>query len=201
MNELTLRQREVLTFLEDFLDDRGYPPSIREIAERLRVSGTLGVTKHLDALERKGYLRREPGSSRGIRLTGRREGGTVDLPIVGTVRAGLPAEALEEIEGHYPIEKSRLHGGAFFLRVRGDSMTGAGILEGDLALVRPQSTAENRDVVVALVRGEATLKTFYRERGGIRLQPENPALDPIFVSEGEDISIVGKVVRIIREME
>src|SRR4051812_11329654 len=102
MNELTLRQREVLTFLEEFLDERGYPPSIREIAERLKVSGTLGVTKHLDALERKGYLRREPGSSRGITLTGRREGGTVDLPIVGTVRAGLPAEAVEEIEGHFP---------------------------------------------------------------------------------------------------
>lgn len=200
MEELTARQQQVLTFISDCLERHGYPPTLREVAAHLGVRGTLGVAKHLDALERKGWLRRSAGSSRGITLADR---GTPAhrLPIVGTVPAGPLQPAQEEVEGHFAIDPARRRGGTFFLRVRGDSMTGAGILDGDLALVRPQATAENRDIVVALIDGEATLKRFFREPGHIRLQPENPALEPIVVRTGEgNVTLAGKVVGIFREL-
>ena len=128
---------------------------------------------HLRALEKKGYLTKTAGSSRGIAVSGRAS--SVSLPIVGTVRAGLPEPAMEDIEGYFAIDSSQLRpGGAFFLRVKGDSMIGASILEGDLALVRPQPAADNRDIVVAMVDGEATLKRFFKERGKIRLVAANP---------------------------
>jgi len=201
MEELTPRQRQVLDFVTACLERRGYPPTLREIAAHLGIRGTLGAAKHLDALERKGLLRKSPGSSRGLSLTGR---GTpaVSLPIVGTVRAGALQPAVEEIEGYFAVDPGHLKGGAFFLRVKGDSMIGAGILEGDLALVRPQPTAANGDIVVALIDGEATLKRFFREPGRIRLQPENPALEPIVVGPGDgEVSLVGKVVGLFRVME
>ncbi|MBJ6726206.1 transcriptional repressor LexA [Geomesophilobacter sediminis] len=201
MEELTERQREVLEIVSSYIRDHGYPPSLREIGGRLKVKGTLGVLKHLDALEKKGYLRRSEGSSRGITLVHQAEGAS--LPIVGVVRAGVLTHAMEDIEGHFSIDRSQLRSeGMFFLRVRGDSMIHALIAEGDLALVRPQPTAENRDIVVAMVGGEATLKRFYREKDRIRLQPENPNYDAIIVRSGEaDVTIVGKVVGIYRQLE
>jgi repressor LexA len=129
-------------------------------------------------------------------------GTVVSVPIVGTVRAGALQPAIEEIEGYFSIDRSRLPAeDAFFLRVKGDSMINAAILEGDLALVRPQSTAQNRDIVVAMIEGEATLKRFYRGRGHIRLQPENPNMEPIIVRPGEgELTIIGKVVGIYRPL-
>lgn len=201
MEDLTPRQRQVLDFVAACLDRRGYPPTLREIAAHLGIRGTLGAAKHLDALERKGLIRKSPGSSRGLALTGR-GAPAVTLPIVGTVRAGAPQPALEEIEGHFAVDPGQRHGGAFFLRVKGNSMIGAGILDGDLALVRPQPTAVNGEIVVALIDGEATLKRFFREPGRIRLQPENPLLAPIVVRPGDgNVVLVGKVVGLFRSLE
>lgn len=200
MEALTPRQQEVLEIITSYLEEYGYPPSLRDIGAKLKVTGTLGVLKHLNALERKGYLRRQGGSSRGISLVQHAE--AASLPVVGVVRAGALSLALEEIEGHFAIDRSQLNGGTFFLRVKGDSMIHAHITEGDLALVRPQPVAQNRDIVVAMVQGEATLKRFYREKNQIRLQPENPNYNAIIVRDGEDeVRIVGKVVGIYRQLE
>lgn len=201
MEELTPRQQQVLAFVTEFIDANGYPPTLREIAAHLEVNGTLGVMRHLDALDKKGYLTKAAGSSRGIVLAGRAS--AVPLPIVGVVRAGLPQPAVEDIEGFFAIDSTQLRsGGSFFLRVKGDSMIGAAILEGDLALVRPQQTADNRDLVVAMVDGEATLKRFFRERGRIRLEAANPNYDDIIVRPGKgEVAIIGKVVGIYRPLE
>ncbi|HEY6871128.1 MAG TPA: transcriptional repressor LexA [Geobacteraceae bacterium] len=198
MEKLTQRQQEVLDFITAHLESRGYPPTLREIGEHLGVSGTLGVMKHLDALEKKGFIRKTAGSSRGIAISG--YGGAASLPIIGTVRAGALQPAIEDIEGYFAIDRSRLPAGdLFFLRVKGDSMVGAAILDGDLALVRPQATAANREIVVAMIDGEATLKRFFRERGRIRLQPENPAMEPIIVRARDgEVVIIGKVIGIYR---
>ena len=201
MEQLTARQQEVLEIVTRYMEEYGYAPSLREIGKNLGVSGTLGVMKHLEALEKKGYLRRQEGSTRGITLSSHSQ--AASLPIVGVGRAGALHPAIEDIEGHFAIDRSQLRaGGTFFLRVKGDSMINALIKEGDLALVRPQPTAANRDIVVAMVGGEATLKRFYREKDRIRLQPENPNYSPIIVNDGEgEVSIVGKVVGIYRQME
>lgn len=202
MAQLTSRNMQVLDFIQEYAIAHGYPPSIREMAAHLGVSGTLGVVKHLKTLERGGYIRRMRGKSRGLSLTGSISKGSISIPIVGTVRAGAPHPAIEEIEGYFSIDDSRLlRGGTFCLRVKGDSMINAHIQEGDLALVRPQPTGENRDIVVALVNGEATLKRFFRERNRIRLQPENSTMEPISFGPGDgDVIIVGKVVGIFRDL-
>lgn len=200
MESLTDRQQQTLEIITQFIAESGYPPSLRQIGEKLGISGTLGVIKHLDALERKGCIRRQGGSSRGIVLVSAQAQATA-LPVVGSVRAGLPQPAFEDIEDYFAIDHAHQlrSGGTFFLRVKGDSMINACIKEGDLALVRPQQSAENRDVVVAMINGEATLKRFYRELGGIRLQPENPNYEPIMVLPGAELNIVGKVVGIYRQ--
>lgn len=199
MQPLTDRQQQVLSFITSFLADKGYPPSQREIARHLGVSSNLGVMKHLDALEKKGYLRRD-SHSRAITVHGL-VANSVSLPIVGTVRAGQLTLAVEEVLGHFTLGRDQLQGGSFFLKVRGDSMIEAAICDGDLALVRPQQTAQDRDIVVAMLEGEATLKEFYREPGQIRLQPRNRALQPIIVREGEgEVTIIGKVVGIFRSL-
>ena len=201
MGNLTLRQQQVLTFIASHADKHGYPPTLREIALHLGISGNAGVMSHLEALEKKGHIRRDPGSSRGIVLVREPQPEFVQIPVVGVVRAGLPALAFEDIEGYCPLERMQLRGGAFFLRVRGDSMINDAIVEGDLALIRPQSTAGNGDIVVAMVDGEATLKRFYRERDHIRLQPRNPNMEPIIIPAGEEVTIIGKVVKIVRDVE
>ncbi len=201
MIEPTKRQQQVLDFINDYLSRFGNAPSQREIAASLGINGTLGVMKHLKALEKKGCIVRRQGSARGVILPPPTSS-AVSLPIVGTVRAGSPQPPLEDIEGYFSIDLSQHKGeNGFFLRVKGDSMIAAGIHEGDLALVRPQTTAEKGDIVVALVDGEATLKRFFRERGKIRLQPEHPTMEPIIITPGkQDIAIIGKVTGIYRQL-
>jgi repressor LexA len=218
MNELTARQGKVYDFIVAYGHRHGYPPTMREIAAHLGVSGNLGVIKHLAALEKKGYLSRSTGSSRSIRVTAKAAGypemaerifsggddeAAVFLPVVGSVRAGMPQPPIEDIREYYSIDRNVARsGGTFFLQVKGDSMINAAIRDGDLALIRPQETARNRDIVVALVDGEATLKRFYREQQQIRLQPENPNYPPIIITAGSgDVAIVGKVVGIYRSLE
>lgn len=198
--ELTQRQRQVLQYVTTYSDSNGYPPSQREIALHLNVSGTLPVMKHLDALERKGYIRRE-SVNRGISLR-TQVSRHVSLPIVGTVKAGHLSTAIEDVQGYFSVDQMAVKGkDCFFLKVSGDSMINAGILDGDLALVRPQATAENGDTVVAMLDGEATLKYFYREHDHIRLQPANQNMKPIKIyPEDGDVSVVGKVIGIYRSI-
>jgi len=199
MLPLTDRQEQVLQFVTSYIDNSGYPPSQREIAEHLGISNP-GVMKHLEALEKKGFIKRD-SNSRSIALTTPLTE-TVSLPIVGTVRAGQLTHAVEEVLGYFSINRNHQHGGRFFLKVKGDSMVEAAICDGDLALVRPQPMAEDRDIVVAMLDGEATLKEYYREAGHIRLQPRNSSMSPIIIREGDgEVSIVGKVVGLFRTME
>ncbi|MDD2734820.1 MAG: transcriptional repressor LexA [Desulfuromonadaceae bacterium] len=199
MQQLTARQQQVLGIITSYIERNGTPPSLREIAAQLGVNGTLGIMKHLKALELKGCLNRREGSSRGIVLSPPASQST-SLPIVGVVRAGMPQPPVEDIEGYFSIDRTEAKsGGTFFLRVKGDSMIEAGILDGDLVLVQPQTTAESKDIVVAMANGEATLKRFYREKGNIRLQPENRNMEPIILRAGKDeVSILGKVTGLYR---
>ena len=201
MQELTPRQHQVLEFITSHIENNGYPPSQREIAAHLKVSGTLPVSKHLAALEKKGYIRR-CAVNRGISLT-TPVSRSISLPIAGTVRAGHLSTAIEDIQGYFSVDHLAVKGeDCFFLKVSGDSMINAGIFDGDLALVRPQPAAENRDTVVAMVDGEATLKWYHRESGHIRLQPANPNMQPIIVRpEDGDVKIVGKVIGVYRCLE
>jgi len=204
LNDLTGRQQQTLGFITEYLDANGCPPTLQEIAGKLGITGNLGVMRHLRALERKGYLHRRHGA-RGIILTGRSgHSRAVPVPIVGSVRAGLPALAVENIEEYCATDPAWLKGeGCFYLTVRGDSMIGAHICDGDLALIRPQVTAENGEIVVALIDGEATLKRFYRERDGrIRLQAENPGFAPLVIAAGEaETVVIGKLLRTVRSYE
>ncbi|MDD2737018.1 MAG: transcriptional repressor LexA [Desulfuromonadaceae bacterium] len=199
-NELTDRQRQVLKFITYFTDSNGYPPSQREIAGHLNVSGTLPVMKHLSALERKGYIKRD-SVSRGITLT-MPTSRPISLPIVGTVRAGQLSTAIEDVLGYFSVDQMAIKGAdCFFLKVCGDSMINAGILDGDLVLVRPQPTVENRDTVIAMVDGEATVKLFFKEHDHIRLQPANSTMNPILIyPEDGEVTIVGKVTGVYRSM-
>jgi repressor LexA len=201
MQELTSRQEQVLDFIASHIDNNGYPPSQREIAAHLQVSGTLPVAKHLTALEKKGYIKRD-AVNRGIALTNSLSR-SISLPIAGTVRAGHLSPAIEDIQGYFSVDHLAVKGrDCFFLRVSGDSMIGAGIFDGDLALVRPQPVAVNKDTVVAMVDGEATLKWFYKELDHIRLQPANPNMKAIIVRpEDGEVSIIGKVIGIYRRLE
>lgn len=201
MLSLTDRQQQVYDFIVQYSEQQGYAPSLQEIAGHLKIRGNLGVIRHLGALENKGYIRRSSGSSRGIVLLGRTL--SRSLPLVGIVQAGPLSEALEDVEGYLSVDASLVRGeGSFLLRVQGDSMIEAQIAPGDLAVVRPQQTAEDGDIVVAMIDGEATLKRFFREPDAIRLQPENTRLQPIFwrADDGE-LRILGKVTGILRVLE
>ncbi len=200
MVALTERQQKIFNFISHFILTHGYSPSMRDIGANFGIVSTNGVNRHLDALEKKGWLTKS-GTSRGIVLT-TRGSGSVALPLVGTVRAGHLQPAVEDIQGYFSVDKLQVKGdGCFFLKVKGDSMIGAGIFDGDLALVRPQLTAENRDTVVVMVDGEATLKWFYKEQHRIRLQPANPNMAPIFIGPDREVSVIGKVVGIYRPLE
>ena len=204
-NELTRRQKEVLDFLKDFVMGRGFPPTLREIASHLGVKGPKGPQKALRILERKGYLRRVPGGSRALEIIGGSPGHAGDVlsvPIVGRVRAGEPILAVENVEGYIRLDRSLLSSeNVFLLRVQGDSMVDAHIQDGDFALVKPQPNAENGEIVVALIEDEATIKRIFKKRDLIRLEPANPAMEPIVVKKGERrVKIVGKVVGIFRKL-
>lgn len=194
------RQKQVLEFISTYSESQKYPPTQREIASHLGIKGTQAVIRHLEALEQKGLIKRDAGSSRGIVVTGKASSNGIPVPIVGTVHAGTLHDAIEHIDGSFSIDKSQVMSeGTFFLRVKGDSMIGASILDGDLALVAPQKAPANRSIVVAMINGEATLKRFFREKDQIRLQPENPDMQPIIVrEENGEVSVIGKVVGIYR---
>jgi repressor LexA len=195
----TPRQQQVLDFITSYLDNNGYPPSQREIAQHLGVPGNRPAAKHLAALEKKGYLKLD-SVNRGIALTSA-TGTSVSLPIVGSVRAGHLSPAIEDIQGYFSVDQNAVKGkGCFFLRVKGESMIDAGVKDGDLALILPQQTADNRDMVVVLVDGEATLKWFFKESDHIRLQPDNPAMQPIIVSSDRQVDIVGRVIGLYRSL-
>jgi len=202
---LTGRQREVLEYLKQFFREKGFPPTLREIASHLGVKGPRGPQKTLNILERKGYLRRVPGGSRAIEILGSPltlRSQAISVPIIGRVRAGEPILAIENVEGHITLDRSFVTSeDVFLLRVQGDSMIEAHIQDGDFVLVKPQSNAENGEIVVALIEDEATVKRIFKKRDLIRLEPANPAMEPIVVKKGEKkVAVVGKVIGIFRKL-
>jgi repressor LexA len=201
MIELTLRQQQVYDFIVQIIDCDGFSPTLQEIARHLGIRGNLGVLRHLEALEKKGYIHRKTGQSRGIVLSKRSVSKL--LPLVGSVAAGPLTEAFENVEDYLSVDVSLIKGeGSFLLRVRGDSMIEAHIADGDLAVVRPQKTAANGNIVVAMVEGEATLKRFFKEQEQIRLQPENQLLQPIILTADDgEFMIIGKVTGLIRLLD
>jgi repressor LexA len=200
--ELTGRQQEIWTFLVDYVDRHGYPPTVREIGEAVGLASPSTVHAHLANLERAGLLRRDPTKPRALELLGRVQEVAVlpKLPLVGQVAAGGPLLAEENIEDEIAVPETLR--GDFLLRVKGESMIEAGILDGDLVVVRRAQDARNGEIVVALAgddesADEATVKTFYRERGRVRLQPENSSMEPIYA---DHVQVLGKVVGVFREL-
>jgi len=202
--ELTSTQQKAFNFLKDCLKERGYPPTLREIASHFGLRGPKAPQKTLNILERKGYLKRVPGGSRAIEILAGipRIGQTLSIPVVGSVRAGEPILAIENIEGYISLDRSLVSSeNVFLLRVQGDSMIEAHIQDGDFALVKPQPNAENGEIVVALIEDEATIKRIFKKRDFIRLEPANPHMEPIVVKKGEKkVTIVGKVIGIFRKI-
>ncbi|MFQ5964037.1 MAG: transcriptional repressor LexA [Candidatus Scalinduaceae bacterium] len=203
--ELTKKQHKLLLFLTKYIQENGYPPTVREIVYHLKLASTNSVKKYLDILERKGYIRRIPNSPRAIEVCVQTPATSARLiPVAGKVRAGEPHLAVEDIAGHLAIDKSMAcWDDAFFLRVEGDSMIGAHIQDGDFVLVKPQPTAENSDIVVAVINDEATVKRFFRRRNNIYLEPANPTMKPIIINKNQahEITIVGKVVTVLRQID
>ena len=194
------KQREILEYIKAEILNRGYPPSVREICEAVKLKSTSSVHAHLETLEKNGYIHRDPTKPRAIEIVDdsfnltRRE--MVNVPIVGRVAAGEPILAVENIENYFPIPAEFMpNEQTFILQVKGESMINAGILDGDYILVQQQSTANDGDMVVALIDDSATVKTFYKENGHYRLQPENDFMDPIIVPE---VMIMGKVIGTFR---
>lgn len=200
--ELTPKQKELFDFLKDFLREKGFPPTLREIASHFGLRGPRGPQKTLHILERKGFIRKVPGGSRAIKIAGFSSNQTVSVPLLGRVRAGEPILAIENIEGYINLDRSFVSSeDVFFLRIKGDSMIEAHIQDGDFALVKPQPNAENGEVVVALIEDEATIKRIFQKRDLIRLEPAHPSMEPIVVKKGEKkVTVVGKVVGIFRKL-
>lgn len=199
--KISTKQQEILDYIKNTIMNKGFPPAVREICEAVHLKSTSTVHSHLEALERNGYIRRDPTKPRAIEIVDenfnltRRE--LVNIPLIGTVAAGQPLLAVENIENYFPVPSEYLPNvQTFMLKVRGDSMVNAGIFDGDQVLVAQQNTAENGDMVVALLDDSATVKTFYREKDYYRLQPENDHMDPIIVRE--NLQILGKVIGVFR---
>ena len=201
---LTLRQKKVLNFLKSYTLKKGFPPTLREIAFNFGLKGPRAPQKTLVILERKGFIRRVPGGSRAIEVRDIMPdlGKTLSVPIVGRVRAGEPILAVENIEGFLNLDRDLASSGdVFLLRVQGDSMIEAHIEDGDFALVKSQSDAENGEIVVALIEDEATIKRIFKKRDLIRLEPANSTMEPIVVKKGDKkVAIVGKVIGIFRKL-
>ncbi len=197
---LTPRQRTVLEFIEKFMLKYGNSPTIREIGSNLGISSTNGVRSHLEALIKKGYLNKTGLISRGISLVKKLSVGVARIPLVGSVPAGYPIDAAENVEGDIAVDESFLpNGESFTLTVMGDSMKDAGIHNGDLVIVKKQSEAIKGDIVVAIVNGEATIKRYMPESGKVILQPENDEFEPISVTpESGDFRLAGKIVGLMR---
>jgi len=202
MDTLTQKQEEIYNVIKDSILSKGYPPSVREIGELVGLKSTSSVHAHLNTLEKKGFIRKDPTKPRTIEITDdtfnltRRE--VVNVPMVGTVAAGMPILATENITDYFPIPSEFLpNTDIFMLRVKGESMINVGIHDGDQIIVSKQNTAKNGDIIVALVEDSATVKTFYKEKNFYRLQPENDSMDPILVKE---VTILGKVIGLFRFM-
>lgn len=200
--ELSGKQRQILEFIKNELYTKGYPPSVREICDAVNLKSTSTVHGHLERLEKKGYIRRDPTKPRAIEVLDNsplalaRE--IVEVPMVGKVTAGQPILAVENIEDTFPLPVDFTGGSeCFILSVKGNSMIDAGILDGDYVVVKRQSVANNGDIVVALLEDEATIKRFYKEKDCVRLQPENPYMEPIFA---KDVKILGKVIGLFRRL-
>ena len=198
--KITDKQREILEYIKETILKKGYPPAVREICEAVRLQSTSSVHSHLEQLEKNGYIRRDPTKPRTIEIIddtfnlARRE--VVNVPLLGTVAAGAPILAQENIENYFPIPVEMLpNKEIFMLKVKGDSMIDAGIYNGDRVIVAKADTARNGEIVVALVDDSATVKTFYKEKGRFRLQPQNASMDPIILDE---VQILGKVIGLFR---
>lgn len=198
--KISEKQKEILDYIKNEILNRGYPPAVREICEAVKLKSTSSVHSHLETLEKNGYIRRDPTKPRAIEIMddgfnlSRRE--IVNIPIVGTVTAGQPILAVENIEGYFPLlSEDTPNAETFMLKVKGDSMINAGIFDGDKILIQKQSTANNGEKVVALIEDSVTVKTFYKEKDHYRLQPENDTMDPIIVNE---LEILGKVIGLYR---
>ena len=204
--KISKKQREILEYIKECILKKGYPPAVREICAAVHLKSTSSVHSHLETLERNGYIRRDPTKPRAIEIIddnfnlSRRE--LVNIPIVGTVTAGEPILAVENIEGYFPIMPDFVRNKqTFMLTVSGDSMINAGIFSGDYILVEESSTADDGDIIVALIEDSVTVKRFYKEEDTIRLQPENDTMDPIYVPHGTAFSIIGKVIGLFRSMK
>lgn len=200
MGKITQKQQEILDYIKDEILKKGYPPTVREICETVNLKSTSSVHSHLETLEKNGYIRRDPTKPRAIEICDdsfqmvRTE--MVSIPIIGNVAAGQPILAEENIEDYFPVPADVVpKGESFILNVRGESMINAGIFNGDKVFVNACSTANNGDIVVALIEDSATVKTYYKENDHIRLQPENDSMDPIIVN---DCQILGKVYGVLR---
>ncbi len=198
--KITPKQQEILDYIKEQILERGFPPSVRDICEAVHLKSTSSVHAHLESLEKNGYIRRDPTKPRAIEILddsfnfNRRE--MVNVPVIGRVAAGEPILAEQNIENYFPIPMEYMpNEQTFMLNVKGESMINAGIFDGDLVLVEQQNTAQNGDIVVALIDDGATVKTFYKEEGFVRLQPENDTMDPIIVT---DVKILGKVIGVFR---
>ena len=194
------KQKEILEYIKSEILNRGYPPSVRDICEAVHLKSTSSVHSHLETLEKNGYIRRDPTKPRAIEIIddtfnlSRRE--VVNVPLLGRVAAGEPLLAVENVETYFPIPAEYMpNEETFMLKVKGESMINAGIFDGDNILVQKQSTASDGDMVVALVDDSATVKTFYKENGHYRLQPENDNMEPIIV---EECAVLGKVFGVFR---
>ena len=198
--KITEKQKEILEYIKSEILNRGFPPAVREICEAVHLKSTSSVHSHLESLEKNGYIRRDPTKPRAIEILDEsfnmlsRE--MVNVPVVGTVAAGQPILAEQNIDSYFPIPSEYMpNEQSFILKVKGESMVNAGILDGDSVLVMQQTTARNGDIVVALIEDSATVKTYYKENGHYRLQPENDTMDPIIV---DDCKILGKVFGVFR---
>ncbi|NLN27769.1 MAG: transcriptional repressor LexA [Firmicutes bacterium] len=201
MDDLSPRQRQILDFIRREVATKGYPPSVREVGQAVGLSSSSTVHGHLNKLEERGYIRRDPTKPRAIELLDKAMPIRKDVtyaPVLGKVTAGKPILAVENIEDFFPVPSDLAnYEEVFMLKVRGESMIQAGILDGDYVVVRSQSHAESGDIVVALIEDEATVKRFFHEGDQIRLQPENDAMEPIVVA---DCTILGKVIGLFRKM-
>lgn len=202
--DLTQKQIEILLYIKSEVQRQGYPPSVRDICKGVNLKSTSTVHSHLEKLESKGYIRKDPTKPRAIEILDKNDDfllvskKTVDIPIVGKVTAGAPILAVENIEDTYPVPADMVEGhDVFILKIQGESMIDAGILDGDLVLVQEQKNATNGDIVVALLEDEATVKRFYREKNVIRLQPENQFMEPIY---SKNVLILGKVIGLYRKI-
>lgn len=207
MGQLTTRQQSILEFIKKNLSEKGYPPSVREIGEAVGLASSSTVHGHLERLQQKGFIRRDPTKPRALEVLNSFSDNRsetpkyrpVMAPIVGRVTAGLPISAFEDVQGYFPLPDDFAHGDDMFvLSVLGDSMIDAGILDGDMVIVRRQSSAVNGDIVVAMTEdNEATVKRFFRENDRVRLQPENRDMPPLIY---RDVTILGKVIGVFRSL-